>query len=613
VFDSEDAYVAHLAARIFATPDGGEPASLASRVRQVRNPTLLGDVSPQAAAAALRESLPTVAEDVVVATAEALAESDATREAFALDKEAADLLADFKTVWCAHAVDVVRGSHGPAQEEAKAVRGLQDAVKSLTGKLKSAHNAADHAKKDLEQHGVTVAAIASEIEALQKHQAYKDAGRLSDLQNTLTAELRQAEAVGKAMTAVAHSAAEQGKSLRRELSNIIEDLDECRQEAVAADPAAAPVGVLLSWEDQARPSLVVGEFSADPGPVLFIRGGEQALLTTAKSWQERADEHALRADAAGVALIDYRQAEAARKQADDASKEAASAETRADNESANAHRAEITAASTARTLLSAVSSWTKEHPHLSEPSDGIQENPALELDVENPWTLDEVAALAEGEPGQVLAAADGWAGHALARAEQLAAGLRSDAERASEDAERLRAETGVMRGQATELRAGRLLPLPRPEWAGSGDDARAFGAVLDWSADLCGDKERALIEAAVAAAGLLGANLGPSGASTDVWRVEACGPVACPNLGQVVTVDPEHPLAESARAVLERIRVATSSSAPEADDMAEAALVIGLDGTFRAGVLRGIVPGADDPRLLPAASHIGARCHFSRG
>jgi hypothetical protein len=97
IFDSEDAYVAHIAARIFTTSNTAEPVTLASRLRQVRNPTLLGDVSPQAAAAALRESLPTVAEDVIIATAEALAESDATREAFARDKEAADLLEEFKT------------------------------------------------------------------------------------------------------------------------------------------------------------------------------------------------------------------------------------------------------------------------------------------------------------------------------------------------------------------------------------------------------------------------------------------------------------------------------------------------------------------------------------
>lgn len=609
VFDNEDAYVAHLAARIFATPDDGEPAALASRVRQVRNPTLLGDVSPQAAADALRESLPTVAEEVVLATAEALAESDATREAFARDKEAADLLEDFKIVWCAHAVDVARASHSLAHEAAKEVRSHREAVKSLGGKLKSAHDVAEQAKGDLRRREADLAAAGSEIEALQKHQAYRDAGRLRDLQNTLSAELKQAQAAGKAMSEIARSVASQGESLRRELDNITEDLNECQQQAVAADSAAAPVSVLLSWEDHPRPSLVVGEFSADPGPVLVVRGGDQALLATAESWQKRADEHALRADAAGVALVDHRQVETATKLADEASKEANGAASKADDESANARRAEAAATSTARTLISAISAWTMDRPRLAEPSVALVESPALsESAVEDPWTLGEVDQLVEAEPGQVLAAADGWAGHALARAEGIAAGLRSDAGRAGEEAERLRAEASELREEATQLRAGRLLPLPRPEWAGPSDDARALGAVLDWPADSSRDRERALLEAAVAAAGLLGANLEPSGASTDAWRVDAHGPVAGENLSSVVAVDPEHPLAESAKAVLSRIRLAATATAPEMGcGEADVALVIGRDGTFRAGVLQGRVPGADDPAKLPPASHIGAR------
>jgi hypothetical protein len=99
IFASEDAYVSHLAARLFATPAREEVAVLAGRLRQVRNPALLADISPQGAAIALRESLPGVADEVVAATAEALAESDATREAFARDKEAAEHLAEFRAAW----------------------------------------------------------------------------------------------------------------------------------------------------------------------------------------------------------------------------------------------------------------------------------------------------------------------------------------------------------------------------------------------------------------------------------------------------------------------------------------------------------------------------------
>src|SRR6266446_3715753 len=70
VFETEEAYVSHLAVRLFGVPDRDEVATLAARLRQVRNPTLLGDLSPQGAAVALRESLPGVAEEVISATAE---------------------------------------------------------------------------------------------------------------------------------------------------------------------------------------------------------------------------------------------------------------------------------------------------------------------------------------------------------------------------------------------------------------------------------------------------------------------------------------------------------------------------------------------------------------
>ncbi|MHB8875061.1 MAG: SbcC/MukB-like Walker B domain-containing protein [Myxococcaceae bacterium] len=608
MFDTEETYLAHLAARIFATPDSGELATLASRLRPVRNPALLGEISPQAAAAALRESLPSVAEDVVVATAEALAESDATREAFARDKEAADLLEDFRAAWCAHAVDVAGTSHAAAANAARDVKRHQEALKGLSGNLTTAQGAAVRAKTGLAQLESDLSASTAEIEALQNHQAYRDAGRLNDLRNTFSAQLEQARAAARAMTEVAHSVAAQGKSLRRELDNIIEDLAECGSQVASADVTAAPVGGLLAWSDQPRSVLIAGTFTADPGPVLVIRGNDQALRNAAQTWQQRADEHALRADAAGVALVDHRQVEAAKRVADESSKAAADAAAKADTESADAHRAEVAAVSAGQALLTLVSSWTRSHPELAEPTNELPDGGELLVTTtEGAWTLNEVDQLRAAESGQVLAAADEWANHALSRAEGLAAGLRADAERQAEEAKQRRGEAAQLRAEAEKLRGGRLLPLPRPEWAGPADDSRALGAALDWPTGFNGDHERALVEAAAAAAGLLGAKLGPSGASTDVWKVEARGPVVRENLGQVLVVDPEHPLAEAATAVLARIRLASSAQDLDGENGTDAGLVVGRDGTFRAGVLQGRVPGADDPALLPAASHVGVR------
>lgn len=130
VFDSEQAYLDDLAGHIWQT-SADELRLLAGRLREVRNPTLLGDVSPQAAAAALRDSLPGVADDVLTATAEALAESQATRSAFDRDRKAAQTLTDFTTVWAGHVTEVVRAAHKAASDAAERMRERVKTIRRL--------------------------------------------------------------------------------------------------------------------------------------------------------------------------------------------------------------------------------------------------------------------------------------------------------------------------------------------------------------------------------------------------------------------------------------------------------------------------------------------------
>ena len=189
LFESEEAYVSHLAARVFGT-EQAEIAMLTSRLRQVRNPSLLGDVSPQTAADALRESLPGIAEDVIYATADALAESDATREAFERDKSAALLLQDFSTGWCSHATEVVASAHASAVNASKEARSFQALVSTRSTECKTAAIAAEEAKRDLGRLEDEIADAKTELNTLEKHQAYKDAGRLADLKNSIVVRRR---------------------------------------------------------------------------------------------------------------------------------------------------------------------------------------------------------------------------------------------------------------------------------------------------------------------------------------------------------------------------------------------------------------------------------------
>lgn len=596
VFEEPEDYVAHLAARLYATPDGGQLKTLGGRLREVRNPSLLGEVSPQGAADALRESLPGVSEDVITATAEALAESDATREAFTRDKEAAEILEKFRDDWSAHAVGVVFTAHESAKAAASDVRERQKGVDTCTAELKAAQDATATAKKRHDGLVAEVAVLDAELVALRNLPAYKDAGRLGDLEKAHTAQLLTAGAKATVMCQTARSAQLQGESLRRELANIIEDLEDCIRQVAGADSSVSPPGPLLQWTTQPRALLRAGEITADPGPALVLHGTPEGMRNTASEWERRATEHTRRSEAAALALVDYRQVEAVETRSAAATQSENAATAKADDASARAHREGASTTAEARKLLAELSSWTQANPQLSQAGD----------DTEDTWTPSDVTALADAEPGQVLARTDSWANSALSCAESQAADLRARSEQATRVALELREEAGRLQTEAAELRAGRRLPLPRPEWAGEGDDSIAFGATLDWQSTFDGAHDRDLLEAALAASGLLGASLGEAGASTLSWCIDAHGPVVSPNVSEALTVDPEHSLATAAAAVLARIELAPSALAVSSGN-ATPGLVIGRDGTFRAGALTGRVPGAVDSARLSTASHVGAR------
>ncbi len=143
VFAEEADYVADLAARMFRA-NAAEVRLLAGRIRQVRNPNLLGDLSPQQAREALRDALPGVADDVITATAEALAESAETRNAFDRDRENARVIADFAAVWAGHAAEILRAAHKEADDAQTDLRSRQLGAKRSEGQLGNAQ--ADHAE-----------------------------------------------------------------------------------------------------------------------------------------------------------------------------------------------------------------------------------------------------------------------------------------------------------------------------------------------------------------------------------------------------------------------------------------------------------------------------------
>lgn len=594
VFPDEDAYVAHLIARLWNAP-ATDAALLTARLREVRNPALLGDLSPQAAAAALRAALPTVDDSVITATADALAESDATRAAFARDTEAADVLEEFAAVWAGHVGDVMTAVHGEADQAARAIDRLRREVKRLEREFQRAQAETAKAEGAYEDLKTSYARVSAEIAGYEKTDAYQAAGRLADLEATLAAQQGQAASDAAAMAGAAAEAHSRGVALRASLAELATDIDACVEQAAAAEQAAAPATALLSWHDRPRPVLQAGDISADPGPGLHVTGAADLLVAVAQGWDNLAAGRRAQADTARLALKDHEAVASANASAAAAEEKAAGAESLAGAEAAKSREASRQARAARDALLVGVRTWTEANSDLTSAAQDDS------LDAAGAWSQEDLAEVEEAEPAQALAVLEEYGQHAHSAASGLAAALRADAQTADDGAATLRQEAEIKRLRAVGLRSGDLLPLPRPEWAGAGDDSVALGAALEWAHETGEGAARDLIESALAASGLLGATIEPAGAHTAMWSVAARGSQASPSLADVLAADPQHPLSGTVAEVLKRIPLTDTAG------IGSPALTIGRDGTFSAGVLRGRAPGADDRAALPRASHIGAR------
>ncbi|MGW2892599.1 SbcC/MukB-like Walker B domain-containing protein [Streptomyces griseoruber] len=608
VFAEPEDYIEELAARIWSTTSG-ELRLLASRLREVRNPTLLGDVSPAAAADALRQSLPGVAEDVLTATAEALAESDTTREAFERDEHAATLLEEFARVWTGHAVDVTRTAHTAARRAHDDAITRKRRVQQCTGLLESAKAAADQAAGDVQRLDNANQKAQAAVRAIETSDAYRTHGHVMDLRKRLRAEQRAASSSYDSLHTAAQQARTQTKTGQDALDDAIGDIEDTLADAEAAGSPPVALETLLAHHPRARVTRPVADRIADPGPGITLIHDREGLDQLATTLRTRAQEHRSTADRATLVLRDHDPVAAAEKTAATAHRTAAGAESAYDEASQAHDRATAAARSAARQALAELTRWAPEHPALR----GLHDEAPLAGDELTVWDTDDVEALIHAEPAAVRDQLNTWADQALRIGETLAASHESAAQQHLATAASLDATAAQHRTEAHHLRSGRLLPLPRPAWAGPGEDDTALGSLLEWHPTLDdADDHKALLELALASSGILGAHLHEGGATTHAWHISPAGAVQEHNLTAVLDIAPSHPHTDLARAILQRIALADTATTSDRPDTL--ALVIGRDGTFTAG------PLAADPATalhaasnqIPAASHIGARTRLAR-
>jgi hypothetical protein len=309
--DDEEAYVSHLAGHVWGTTPG-EVRLLADRLRQVRNPSLLSDLSPAAAANALRASLPGVSEDVVAATAEALAESDATREAFARDTLAARVLADFAGTWAGHVTDIVRTLHTTALDKATVVGQHAKERDRLQDALAQATTRRNEAERNLRWLTEQKQQADSELAALEQSEAYKAGGRLADLEQTAHAQRERADGELALLAQRANTARQTTDAQQATADDLVVDVTALCEPAVAAGAPAVAVGALLSVSPRPRSTHTVGDSTVDPGPGVTVHHDVPAIAGLPAAWRQTAAERTRRADRATVALTTHTSVQAAR-------------------------------------------------------------------------------------------------------------------------------------------------------------------------------------------------------------------------------------------------------------------------------------------------------------
>lgn len=581
-FEDSDGYVRDLATRVFST-EPRQLVELARRIREVRNPALLGDVSPRAAADAMKVALPGVADDVIAATGEALAESAATRAAFEADRAAADTLDAFARTWTGHAVEVTATYHQRADEAVGAVRRHVRERTRIEKDYNAALHDADEERQARDELAASKEQTRSRLGVLERSDDYRAAGRLGEL----AAAVRSAEATAEARWELLERAAAEAARLAatdiRSAGYLIDDAAVLVDEAVAVMPALGGT-VLFACDSQPRVPYRVGNRSADAGSLLTARFDAEMLDATVTSLGDHATELEGRADrarlyvSAHAVVVSHEETAAALRA--EAGRLAATAEERAKDAKART----VTATAAAGEIGQAIAAWLADSG--AEPG----------------WDSDDLAAADWADPSATLFAADSLAASTATWSERLAAAAEAQADRLDADASALRVEAEGLRVEAQHIRDDDvLLPLPRPEWAGPGDDDVVLGAAIDWVEGVAAHVQDA-VEAVLAAAGVLGATLTADGAATATWTVDAAGDVAERSLAELLQADADHPLADAAAAVLARISLVPTASADHSDG-----LVVGLDGTYRTGVLAAAVPDAQDPALRRPASHVGTR------
>lgn len=118
-------------------------------------------------------------------------------------------------------VEVISGAHASVVNTARELKNQLSSVRACTAALSTSEVNAAQAKSQAEGLAAELAQANGEVEALEKHETYRAAGRLSDLERAGQAQRQAADAAAQAMLTVARSAAAAFDSLQRSSTTLL--------------------------------------------------------------------------------------------------------------------------------------------------------------------------------------------------------------------------------------------------------------------------------------------------------------------------------------------------------------------------------------------------------
>ncbi len=603
VFADTNSYRADLARRLFGCAVV-QLTDLCTLIRRLRDPRLLQSTRVSDAQKALSDALPNVSESLVAAVSQALTEAAATRARYERRRRTADLTLDLAHRWSGHCAalvaDLLGGLDARIDESARS-RSAFEAAAAAHALAQDEHRFAQEDLADCqEQH--------RDCEATE--QAARDKAMRSDEQITRTRkEIGDCESLitakGQALRSAVAADGLAHASMLQQAQVLASDVNALAARAHGSDSRLLLAEQPATARGINRPDLLFGGEVLPQADRADIHADPAALERMRTDVQESAESYRQRAAQADVVLTDHTEVAAADDQARQARAFAGAQAERAAEDQEKNEAALGAAQAEAAAYTDAAVAWAAALPGLGLTP---RPRPPQRASGAELFTPDGIRHWAEDcrgiEPAAVLAAGQGLARRARAVSGGLLEWARERAAIHQQAAAERRHDAEAARQESHAYANGRLPAFPVPLWASPADERQAFGAALTWATDAPGaGAERDLLEAAIAATGLLGATL--CQASVEVagsWCIdlEENGTEAAGGLDQVLAALPGHPHAEAVTRALRQISLADSAT-PAADT----SLAIGRDGTYRTGPVLGRIPGADDPAVLRRAHLIG--------